>query len=198
MVKGKDHYNKLELSQTKILNILSDCKEYRYKELLKKTEISPTTLNKHLQHLIEAGIAEKRMDFESGEYPYPVYYKLKNEAEQLISNTKAREAIIAAAKDKLIDEGLSAFLESFIPVMKRYFVLIGKTVEETQKKTQFKKLMTQQLQNKSLDDWIEIGKDELILDLKGYVNVFLEAIKNNQITLKDYSFLAPDFQDKKK
>ena len=62
-------------SQT-IVRILSDGKWHRYQELKQTSKLSSATLSKHLKEL-EEGIVEKKMLLESGEYPYPVVYKIK-------------------------------------------------------------------------------------------------------------------------
>ncbi|MEM3699706.1 MAG: winged helix-turn-helix domain-containing protein [Candidatus Bathyarchaeia archaeon] len=78
MEKGVGEYQikKAQTSEKQILEILSDGKWHRYQELLAKTKLSTATLSKHLKRL-EKGLIEKRLDLESGEYPYPVYYRLK-------------------------------------------------------------------------------------------------------------------------
>jgi DNA-binding Lrp family transcriptional regulator len=69
-------------SEKRILNVLSNGKWHRYQEIQQATKLSTATLSKHLKRL-EKGIVEKRIDLQSGEYPYPVYYRLK---ENLSSN----------------------------------------------------------------------------------------------------------------
>ena len=78
MGKGIRQINDALEKRQQILSILSDGQWHRHKEILEKTKLSPTTLSKHLKEL-EKGIVEKRIDIESGEYPYPVYYRLKPE-----------------------------------------------------------------------------------------------------------------------
>jgi len=63
-------------SEKQILNVLSDGKWHRYQEIKEATKLSTATLSKHLKRL-EKGLVEKRIDLQSGEYPYPVYYRLK-------------------------------------------------------------------------------------------------------------------------
>jgi len=76
MGKGIWQENEAREKRKLILNVLSDGKWHRHKEILEKTGLSPTTLSKHLKEL-EKSIVEKRIDIQSGEYPYPVYYRLK-------------------------------------------------------------------------------------------------------------------------
>jgi DNA-binding transcriptional ArsR family regulator len=78
MVKNKGYGEKQEndykKARNKILEILNDRKKHRYNKLLKETGLSTATLTKHLKEL--AGIVQKHIEMESGEYPYPVYYTL--------------------------------------------------------------------------------------------------------------------------
>jgi DNA-binding transcriptional ArsR family regulator len=76
MGKGERQIKESLEKRKLILSILSDGKWHRHKEILEKTRLSPTTLSKHLKGL-EKGLVEKRMDLQSGEYPYPVYYRIK-------------------------------------------------------------------------------------------------------------------------
>jgi DNA-binding Lrp family transcriptional regulator len=75
MGKGTTQIKDALKNQKLILSILSDGKWHRHREILEKTKLSPTTLSKHLKEL-EKGIVQKRIDLQSGEYPYPVYYRL--------------------------------------------------------------------------------------------------------------------------
>jgi len=68
-------------AETKILEILSDGKMHRYGEIVKKTGLSTATVTKHLKKLEEEGYVIKQVDLESGEYPYPVLYKLTTKGE---------------------------------------------------------------------------------------------------------------------
>ena len=63
-------------SEKQILNVLSNGKWHRYQEIQQATRLSTATLSKHLKRL-EKGLVEKRIDLQSGEYPYPVYYRIK-------------------------------------------------------------------------------------------------------------------------
>lgn len=59
-----------------ITRILMDGEWHRYQELRQKAGMSSATLSKHLKEL-EKGIVEKEIRLESGEYPYPVVYRIK-------------------------------------------------------------------------------------------------------------------------
>lgn len=73
---GSDQIKKRKVSEKKILNVLTNNDWVRYKDLQKKTKLSSATLTKRLKRL-EKGIVEKKIDLESGKYPYPVYYRIK-------------------------------------------------------------------------------------------------------------------------
>jgi predicted transcriptional regulator len=61
-----------------VLDVLSDEKEHRNKEIKKKTGLNDATLNKHLKYLYkEKKAIDRRQDNDSGKYPPPVYYKIK-------------------------------------------------------------------------------------------------------------------------
>jgi DNA-binding Lrp family transcriptional regulator len=86
MGKGTTQIKDALKNQKLILSVLSDGKWHRHREILEKTKLSPTTLSKHLKEL-EKGIVEKRIDLQSGEYPYPVYYRL-NQSLAIIQSFK--------------------------------------------------------------------------------------------------------------
>ena len=67
-----------------IIEILIDGKWHRYQELREKAGLSSATLSKHLKEL-EKGIVEKRLLLNSGEYPYPVEYRIKEEYQASLS-----------------------------------------------------------------------------------------------------------------
>jgi len=73
---GEYQLKKLEKSEKAILEVLKDGKWHRHQEIKEKTRLSTATLSKTLKRL-EKGLIEKKIDLESGEYPYPVYYRLK-------------------------------------------------------------------------------------------------------------------------
>lgn len=59
-----------------ITKVLMDGEWHRYQDLKEKSGLSSATLSKHLKEL-EEGIVEKKMHLDSGEYPYPVAYRIK-------------------------------------------------------------------------------------------------------------------------
>jgi hypothetical protein len=92
---GDWQLGKIEVANQTIMKILLDGKWHRYQELLETTGLSSATLSKHLKEL-EKGIAEKEMRLESGEYPYPVYYRMKKKHQALLS--KEQETIFDCCK----------------------------------------------------------------------------------------------------
>ena len=61
-----------------IMRILRDGEWHRYKELRGKAGLSSATLSKHLKEL-EKGVVEKKILLKSGEYPYPVVYRIREQ-----------------------------------------------------------------------------------------------------------------------
>jgi DNA-binding transcriptional ArsR family regulator len=71
---GKYQIEKAQKSIMAILRVISDEKPHQYSELKEKTKLNSPTLTKHLKRLTEMKILKKKIDIESGKYPYPVYY----------------------------------------------------------------------------------------------------------------------------
>jgi DNA-binding transcriptional ArsR family regulator len=63
----------------KILRVLSDENWHQNSELAEKTGISSATLSKHLKNLRKLKLAQLKVDYESGKYPEPHYYKAEPE-----------------------------------------------------------------------------------------------------------------------
>jgi DNA-binding HxlR family transcriptional regulator len=84
---GKGHYQKnIERdARIKILTVLNDGEWHRNKELL-TIGISSATLHKHLNELTKT-LLEKKIDKQSSEYPFPVYYRLKCKVFQSLFTT---------------------------------------------------------------------------------------------------------------
>lgn len=79
--KGVGDYQirKAEKSLRKILDALKTDEWVRYSEIVKEAELSTATVSKFLKSLNANKEIEKRIDIESGVYPYPVYYKITDE-----------------------------------------------------------------------------------------------------------------------
>jgi DNA-binding MarR family transcriptional regulator len=63
-------------SYQKILTALASGDWVRYCDIVKSAGVGTTTASKFLKSMEEAGEVEKKVDLTSGEYPYPVLYKL--------------------------------------------------------------------------------------------------------------------------
>ena len=73
---GSWQLNKARTAVQTITRILKDGEWHRYQELREKTGLSSATLSKHLKEL-EKAVVEKKIQLKSGEYPYPVVYRIK-------------------------------------------------------------------------------------------------------------------------
>ena len=73
---GEYQVKRAEFSKSKILRILEDGEWHRYSEIKKAAGVSTATLSKHLEELVKSGVIIKKIDLESGEYPYPVLYRI--------------------------------------------------------------------------------------------------------------------------
>lgn len=182
MVKGKDHYERAEKSETKILNVLKDDQEHRYRDLLDKTKVSPTTLTKHLEHLSKTGMVEKRMDLKSAEYPHPVYYKLKKESAELISFMNSRVASVEEAKKILFNKGPSAFFEDLNNFAKQTFLATALILQASEEANED----NEKIVNLSEEDVASLIELTIIGPFRDYANVFINAAKAKQINLDDF------------
>lgn len=96
---GEEQIQQVRLSKQKIISVLGDGQWHRHKEIMEITKLSPTTLSKHLK-VLEKGIIERKIDLESGEYPAPVYYRLREEEQPLSRMEKEwSNAIFGYAKE---------------------------------------------------------------------------------------------------
>jgi DNA-binding HxlR family transcriptional regulator len=95
---GNNQIEKAKESKRTILASLQTGDWFRYQNLQKQTGVSSATLSKHLKEL-EKGIIEKKIDMESGKYPYPVYYRIKPEIiTKLTKIRKKAEELFAKSK----------------------------------------------------------------------------------------------------
>ncbi|MCD6263955.1 winged helix-turn-helix transcriptional regulator [Candidatus Bathyarchaeota archaeon] len=74
--RGIVEEKEVKRSRNRILEVLKDGEWLRYKEIVNKTGLSQVTVSKYLKILEKEGKIEKKIDIESGEYPYPVYYRI--------------------------------------------------------------------------------------------------------------------------
>lgn len=79
MVKGMGKYqlDKAEKSQELILHVLIDGKPHRHKEIKQTTGLNDPTLKKYFDKFLKMKLIEKKVDFQSGKYPYPAYYSIR-------------------------------------------------------------------------------------------------------------------------
>ena len=74
---GKYHVDKSRQTAKTILSVLGD-EWLRYGEIVRRTGFSTATVSKHLKRLEKSNLVHKRIDMNSGEYPYPVYYRISS------------------------------------------------------------------------------------------------------------------------
>jgi len=73
---GEYQIKKAEKSRTLIINALANGDRIRYTQVVSQTGLSTATVSKFLKKLEKEGEIEKKIDIESGKYPYPAYYRL--------------------------------------------------------------------------------------------------------------------------
>lgn len=74
---GRHQLDRIAEARKTVLMLLADGDWHQYGELREKSRLSSATLSKHLKQLKD--IVEKKLDTESGKYPYPVHYRAKPE-----------------------------------------------------------------------------------------------------------------------
>jgi len=80
MTRGMGKYQR-EKSNQAFLSIIKAIskKEKRHMDIKKETGLNDPTLSKYLKPLLKLKLVKKRVDIESGKYPYPAYYKAEPE-----------------------------------------------------------------------------------------------------------------------
>lgn len=80
MTRGVGKYQ-IEKSNKALLSIIKAIskKEKRHMDIKKETGLNDPTLAKYLKPLLKLKLIKKRVDLESGKYPYPAYYKAEPE-----------------------------------------------------------------------------------------------------------------------
>ncbi len=106
---GNYQTDKANKARWAIFLSLSDGQWHRNMELREKTNLSSRTLAKHLTQMLKLRIIEKKKDTESGEYPFPVFYKTVPTLETYINAciertilSKKLEPALLHAKDPLV------------------------------------------------------------------------------------------------
>ena len=97
---GSWQLNKARTAVQTITRILKDGEWHRYQELREKTGLSSATLSKHLKEL-EKGVVEKKIQLKSGEYPYPVVYRIKESYRSIFKIFDIPDARVLGKKTRL-------------------------------------------------------------------------------------------------
>jgi DNA-binding HxlR family transcriptional regulator len=122
---GNTQIGDYKTAKDKILKVVNDGDWHRYSELTEKTKLSTATLSKHLKEL-ERGIVERCIDVESGDYPPPVFYRIKP---AYIEITSAAKIFLKVRCKKTIKKSPALFLHNLntqftfevIGLLKEYF-----------------------------------------------------------------------------
>lgn len=85
-----------EESRRKILAALSGGGWIRYRDIVESARVGTTTASKFLKLMVAAGEVEKKVDFMSEEYPYPVLYKITPKGMEALKAILRQEAAARA------------------------------------------------------------------------------------------------------
>jgi DNA-binding HxlR family transcriptional regulator len=110
---------RMEVAEFIILRCLSDNQWHQYRELLEETKLSSATLSKHLKSL-ERGVVEKKIEIQSGIYPYPVSYRLREKYQIFNDLLNLLTCDDQNKKDNLIDEASKALGRTIRKINKNY------------------------------------------------------------------------------
>jgi len=83
-------------SRRKILAALSGGGWIRYRDIVKSAKVGTTTASKFLKNMVTTGEVEKKIDFISGEYPYPALYKITPKGMESLKAILRQEAAARA------------------------------------------------------------------------------------------------------
>ena len=120
---GRYHIDKAEDSKSKILNALGSGEWVRYSDIVKRTGLGTTTVSKFLKIMERTGEIEKKVDLESGEYPYPALYRItdkgRNSLEAILKVKEAEQTYPVELKDftRLLKERCSKTLRYLASLM---------------------------------------------------------------------------------
>lgn len=105
-------------------------------ELKEKTKLSSRTLAKHLDKMTNMKNVEKKVDVESGNYPYPVYYKAQPEFITYIKANMARQEN-ASTFEQLLNEKKDPLLvlEIIHTFSRLWFIQLLKRIQQNKKMT---------------------------------------------------------------
>jgi DNA-binding transcriptional ArsR family regulator len=100
-----------EKAEQKIRDVLADGQWHRARELEQKTQLSPSTLSKHLKRNLKITV-ERKVDYKGREYPRPVYYRLN-------LTIKGRQRLLAEATDQITKGLRNILVLDTVPPQKR-------------------------------------------------------------------------------
>jgi len=133
MTRGMGKYQR-EKSNQAFLSIIKAIskKEKRHMDIKKETGLNDPTLSKYLKPLLKLKLVKKRVDIESGKYPYPAYYKAEPELLTWVDAQVSTEELSKQIEPVLLETKNPFFVLDIIntdcqSIMK---ITIGKLMEE--------------------------------------------------------------------
>jgi len=90
---GEYQIKKAEKSRNLVMNVLANGDWLRYTQLANQTSLSTATVSKFLKELEKEGEIQKKVDIESGEYPYPAYYRLTDRGLERVNKEALKKRI---------------------------------------------------------------------------------------------------------
>lgn|GEM_PF-5005987 len=115
---GSWQLNKARTAVQAITRILKDGEWHRYQELREKTGLSSATLSKHLKEL-ERGVVEKKIQLKSEEYPYPVFYRIKEQYQTFFRIFSIPDARDLGKKTRISKKKLAEATEAYMRTINR-------------------------------------------------------------------------------
>jgi len=189
---GNWHKDKAYKSKMLILKTLSDGQWHRNMELKQKTELSSRTLAKHLNHMTNIQIIERKEDIESRKYPVPVLYKATPEFTTYVKARIAREEITNKLEPALnITKDPLLLLDTIHVASQLGFIQLLKQIQQnnitTDKQINFfaecflwgdYKQFTHKLINASRKIIKDLNIHQLLIDqAKRQITIYKEALK---------------------
>lgn len=109
--------------------LLDDGEPHRYDEIVEKTKLSTATVSKHLKELVSSKIVEKKVDLESGKYPYPVTYQIAKDLKAFYDLDREREAKHIPLKSAPVHENESELHAIMLVFLRNYLTDFLSTIE---------------------------------------------------------------------
>jgi DNA-binding HxlR family transcriptional regulator len=110
---GSWQIDKARTAVQAVVKILKDGEWHRYQELRQKAGLSSATLSKHLKEL-EKGVVEKKIQLKSGEYPYPVFYRIKEQYQTFFRIFSIPDARELGRKTRISKKKLTEVTEAYM------------------------------------------------------------------------------------